>query len=228
MDEARFYDETSFLTCTYSDESLPPRSTLDLDAYTRFLKRLRRHLAPKRVRFFGCGEYGDRTGRPHYHFILLGHAFTDDRRKHGGQLYISDTLDKIWGLGNCTIGDVTHDSAGYVARYALKKINGPDAAKHYGDRRPEFMTCSNGIGKRYFELYRSDLYPDDFQVYKGRKMRVPRYYDKQLPEHELQAYKAKRLERAEEHTANNTSDRLRVRETVAKARVGVYLIRDQQ
>lgn len=232
MDEARFYDETSFLTLTYRDETLPAGGSLDLPAYQRFLKRLRKHLAPVRVRFFGCGEYGDRTERPHYHLVILGHAFLADRKHHSGtgslKLYTSETLDKLWPDGFATIGSVTHDSAGYVARYVTKKVTG-DREKveaHYRGRTPEFMTCSKNLGLEYFRQFKADLYPDDFQVFKGRKMRVPRYYDKQLPEEYLATLKEQRMQRALARASNNTPDRLAVREEVTKARTSLYLTKE--
>lgn len=231
-DEAQLYDENCFLTVTYADEHLPHGGSLDRPAYQRFLKRLRARLVPKRVRFFGCGEYGDLTERPHYHFVLLGHAFLADRvhvkTNNGHRIYTSKLLDDVWGLGNCWIGSVTTDSAGYVARYCTKKVTG-DQAKveaHYRGRTPEFMTCSQGIGREFFERYKSDMYPSDHKVFKGKPMRVPRYYDKQLPEETLAVLKQQRMERALERADNNTPQRLKVRETVAEARLLTFSKRE--
>lgn len=233
MDEARFYDATSFLTLTYDDKFLPEAGTLVPEHLSAFVKRLRAHAGSQRLRFFGCGEYGDITLRPHYHAVILGYDFRHDRVIHkrgeaGQHLYTSPRLSRLWPHGFATIGTVTHDSAGYVAGYCLKKVTG-DREKvnaHYQGREPEFMRCSHKIGLRYFEQYKSDLYPDDFQVYKGRKMRVPRYYDKQLSEEELALYKERRRVKAEEHSANNTPERLAVRETVARARASIYAKRE--
>lgn len=222
MHEARYYDESAFLTLTYSDEHLPPGGSLDLPAYQRFLKRLRARSAPLRLRHFGCGEYGGQLGRPHYHIIVLGRSFRESRqrwrRSNGEQLYVSDEVRSLWPYGDSYIGSVTLQSAGYVARYCVKKVNGAAAAEHYQGRRPEFMTCSKGIGQRWFDSYASDVFPDDFVVMSGKRMRVPRYYDKQLPEDELELVKQRRLERALKHQDNNTPERLAVRETVAIAR----------
>lgn len=224
MHEARYFDESSFLTLTYSDEHLPPGSSLDKPAYQRFLKRLRFASAPVRLRFLGCGEYGDNLGRPHYHFIILGRSFREDRKRwkrgsDGNQLYVSDSLRALWPYGDSLIGSVSLQSAGYVARYALKKVNGAKAAEHYQGRTPEFMTCSQGLGGRWFDEFSSDVFPDDFVVMKGKRLRVPRYYDKQLPEDYLQEVKARRVERAQLHADNNTPERRAVRETVARARL---------
>ena len=40
-------------------------------------------------------------------------------------------IKKLWTLGNCEIGELTFESAAYVARYIMKKINGPMAKEHY-------------------------------------------------------------------------------------------------
>lgn len=223
MHEAQFYDEASFLTLTYSETNLPQTGSLDVPEYQRFFKRLRRARPGKRLRYFGCGEYGDRTQRPHYHAIVFGEAFRGDRKrwkrgKRGDEIYVSAELDSIWKLGACYIGEVTIDSAGYVARYAIKKVNGDRADAHYQGRTPEFMTCSNGLSQRWFDLYSDDLYSGDFAVFKGKRMRVPRAYDRKLPEDLLEEIKAKRILRAEQNAWNNTPERLAVREEVTRAR----------
>jgi hypothetical protein len=74
-------------------------------------------------------------------------------------VYKSDTLDELWGQGITEIGNVTFDSAAYVARYIMKKVTGPMAEEHYevlqeetgeiGEREPEYTTMSRrpGIGR---------------------------------------------------------------------------------
>ena len=41
------------------------------------MKKLRGRLSPKRVRYFHCGEYGEKFSRPHYHVCLFGFGFPD-------------------------------------------------------------------------------------------------------------------------------------------------------
>jgi len=63
------------VTLTYSDENLPAGGNLSTAHYKDFLRRLRKKLARAGVtglRFFLVGEYGEKTGRPHYHAILWG------------------------------------------------------------------------------------------------------------------------------------------------------------
>ena len=64
------------------------------------MKRVRK-FAGSGVRFFGCGEYGDRGGRPHYHGLLFGLDFEDKKLwsvRDGYRVYKSDQLEKLWPL----------------------------------------------------------------------------------------------------------------------------------
>lgn len=199
MHEMQCHDEGCFITLTYNNENLPEDRSLSKDELQKFFKLLRMHLVRKHkgkeVRYYACGEYGSNgTIRPHYHAILFGHEFQDkELLRHGGpkrcknpfkqgpdhSLYTSKTLEKIWSKGFVTIGDVSLESCGYVARYCLKKIYGEPALDHYQGRTPEFALMSRrpGIGQPWFDKFRSDVYPKDFVTVKGRKCRPPRYYD---------------------------------------------------
>lgn len=169
MAEQQCHEKTSFLTLTYKD--LPANQSLNNTDFTLFMKRLRRHLEPNKIRFFQCGEYGERTQRPHHHCILFGEDFRSDRvlfetSQSGLPQYTSALLNDLWSHGLCTIGDVTFESAAYVARYTLKKISGPSKESHYSGRKPEFATMSRrpGIGSLWFDQFKSDVYPGDLFV----------------------------------------------------------------
>lgn len=172
-----------------------------------------------------CGEYGDRNLRPHYHACIFGQDLLGDRvllRESGGnRLYISPFLEKTWGNGFCTVGDLTYESAAYVARYVMKKITGPRAAEHYGGRKPEFVCMSrrSGIGSSWLERYGSDVYPADEVVYDGRRFRPPKFYDSRLPEDELEGLKVERRRKVNKRKEELTPERLAVRERVAVARL---------
>ena len=87
------------------------------------MKRLRKNTG-KKIRYYMCGEYGEENNRPHYHALLFGHQFDDKKLvniRNGNRVYISETLNRYWQKGQCEIGSVTFKSAGYVARYILKK-----------------------------------------------------------------------------------------------------------
>lgn len=172
---------SSFVTLTYDPKNLPPLGSLDLPEYQNFLKRLRKITGPG-LRFFGCGEYGEKFGRPHYHIIFFNYRPADAKLAKRGQdynLYSSKNLDEIWGLGSTVTGDVSFDSCAYVARYCLKKITGKPAADHYQGRTPEFLTMSRrpGLGQTYFLTNADEIYSHDSVIINGRPVRPPRYYD---------------------------------------------------
>lgn len=235
MHEVQFHAESSFLTLTYSPQSLPADGSLQLRHLQLFLKRLRFGLAPKRVRFLACGEYGERFSRPHYHVLLFGHAFLGDRKHYKsteyGDLYTSESLDKWWGFGQCKIGSVSFQSAGYVARYSLKKVTGDRAKDHYTvvdtgtgevhELAPEFLVMSRspGIGRRWFDAFKADIHPDDFVIVNGMKAPVPAYYTKLLSSDEAASVKSQRKSKARKNWRNNTSTRLAVREEVKRAKL---------
>jgi hypothetical protein len=198
-----------FLTLTYNEENLPSDKSVNPEEVRLFIKRLRKKIYPQKIKYFACGEYGENKSRPHYHIIVLGYDFVDKRywsKSNTGHInYRSPTLEKLWTKGHSTIGDVTYESAGYVARYTFKKQKGagpPEFVdKETGEVHkvtPEFIRMSQGIGKEWWQKYKADTYKDYLNV-SNRKNKVPRYYDKQLEKEEpkrLEKIKKKREESA--------------------------------
>lgn len=197
--EASLHKENSFITLTYNNKNLPEDGCVSKVELQKFMKRLRRYVEPKKIRFFGCGEYGSLNSRPHYHLCLFGHDFNDKELVATGartrwrgvvkskgndhDLYISKVLqDRIWKKGFCSVGKLTMESAGYTARYVTKKITGKNAKDHYQGKCPEFamMSRSPGIGSDWIEKYMSDVYPKDFHTINGIKHRPCRFYDERL------------------------------------------------
>lgn len=184
-----------------------------------------------------CGEYGEERQRPHYHMILYGLHFTDQthykNNERGEPLNNSPTLDKLWGHGQCLIGEVTFESAAYVARYIMKKQTGDEAYKTYQNvnletgeiinRQPEFnqMSRRTGIGKEWLTKYSADLI-HGFVIINGVKTTIPRYYMKQLrkthPLHVEQIDLKRHKEAALRHK-DNTDERLKVREAYHAAQL---------
>lgn len=181
--EASLHDENCFLTLTYNNENLPLDGSLNKRDIQLFFKRLRKRYEDKLIRYFQCGEYGDKTFRPHHHAIVFGFDFPDKSlfsRSGGVPLFVSPSLQELWPYGFCTIGSVSFDSACYVARYVTKKITGEKADVHYKGKLPEYTTMSRrpGIGRGFYEKYRKDLYNYDKCVVKNNLIcKPPRYYD---------------------------------------------------
>ena len=199
MHEAKLHDRNCFLTLTYADEYLPWDNSLVLSHFQDFMKRLRKRYAcdckvGRRktcklhgIRFFHCGEYGEKLGRPHYHAIVFNFDFPDKKLftvSNGNNLFTSEQLDELWPLGHALIGAVTFDSAAYVARYVVKKFTGEGADEHYQGRIPEYVTMSRrpGIGQGWFARYGDDVFPSDEVLVRGIPSKPPRYYDNILGE----------------------------------------------
>ena len=195
--ESQLHDRNMFITLTYDDDHVPWSSVTGEQTLVKrdlqlFWKRLRKYFAKQgvKIRYFGAGEYGDQTSRPHYHAIVFG-CDMDDKQyyKHsdlGFPYFISDTLDKIWSKGQCTVADVSVDTCAYVARYVVKKQNGILGKEKYEGIEKEFSVMSRrpGIGADWFKRFKSDVYPsDDVVILDGQRARhfpTPRYYDNLL------------------------------------------------
>ncbi len=106
------------------------------------MKRFRRAVQPRLIRFYLVGEYGDKTLRPHYHIALFGAPLSDHIQ-----------IEKTWKHGHVHIGDLTPQSAAYLCGYVTKKIVSLEGrlAKTI---HPEFARMSNrpGIGAKAMEL----------------------------------------------------------------------------
>jgi hypothetical protein len=195
LHESSLYDRNSFITLTYDEDHLPPGGSLNYPDFQRFMKRLRKN-SKSNIRFYMGGEYGETTLRPHFHACLFGYDFPDKvyfrKSSSGEKLYTSDFLQKLWPFGISSIGDVTFQSAAYIARYCVQKVTGDAADLHYSCPEfvdedgvirntmvPEFnhMSLKPGIGARWLKKFRTDVYPRDYVVINGVKTKPPKYYD---------------------------------------------------
>lgn len=237
MHEASLYDDNCFITLTYDDDNLPVDGSLDKSHFQKFMKRLRKRFRGRSIRYYHCGEYGDKFGRPHYHACLFNFDFTDKELfsvRKGVRLYTSGVLSDLWKFGVSSVGDLTFESAAYVARYCLKKKNGADA-EYYYERidedtgeilflEPEYTTMSRrpGIGHSWFSEFSSDVFPWDEVIVRGRVSKPPRYYDSKYEIMDPDGFaemKEKRKQKALRMAKDNTPSRLHAREVVKLAQV---------
>ena len=173
MQEASLYEHNCFVTLTYA------RNPVDLVKrdLQLFLKRLRAFLAPRKIRFFACGEYGGQGNRPHYHVCIFGYDFPDkvywSKSKSGFPVFVSEILRQCWDYHSAKLGwsyveDLTYDSAFYCAKY-LQKLD----PRPHGVQPFTVMSNRPGIGygaidprsARYDRLYLA-----------GKQARLPRYW----------------------------------------------------
>jgi hypothetical protein len=229
-------DVNCFLTLTYRDEHLPQDNSLDYSHFQRFMKRVRARFNV-RVRFYMCGEYGELENRPHFHAILFGLDFLDKVHYRtlpsGYRLYRSPVLESLWPYGFSSIGSVTFQSAGYVARYCTKKVTGRLAVHHYTDpttgviRTSEFshMSLKPGIGANWLSRFGlSDVDAQGRVVVNGVKANAPRYYAKLIEKYDPDVHRWNDVQTFREldsvsRAGDNTYERLAVKEAVQEAAI---------
>ena len=179
-----------FLTLTYDDEHLESCSLIP-EHLTKFMKDLRRHFEyhheENGIRFFACGEYGEKYHRPHFHVILFNCNIRDLKLRseyNNIRLFESPSLSKIWNRGFVAIGEVTVQSCQYVARYTTKKMFKRADDYEEAGIKPEFIRMSRmpGIGREYYDQNKDHIYDVDgieFSDYLGRvkKYRPSKYFD---------------------------------------------------
>ncbi len=255
---------SSFVTLTYDDEFMPEGWSLTPSGasdFQLFMKRLRK-ANDQKIRYFMVGEYGDLcrhskpgvevraedcefccVGRPHYHAILFNKTFEDLEvcgRGRDVDYFTSKELQRVWGKGFVQVGEVNVKTAGYTARYCLKKDTGEKAAAFYQNITPdgeihrvqqEYATMSTGrkpdggIGYRWFQKYKSDCFPSDEVPVPGLGVvkKVPRYYADVFEADEpetLEEVKAARREFRNKHLLQYTPERLMDKYNVKKRQVG--------
>lgn len=137
--ESLCHEENSFLTLTYSNEFLPEGGSLVPEHLQKWIKRFRKAIEPRKVRFFAVGEYGDETFRPHYHASLFG----------VGPSFV-DVVRRTWGMGHVGLYEFNQKTAQYVSAYVVKKMTSFEDPRLDG-RHPEFarMSLRPGIGAEF-------------------------------------------------------------------------------
>jgi len=85
----------------------------------------------------------------------------------------------------------------------MKKVNGPKAKDHYGDKLPEFMRQSQeGIGKQYALRYAHEIISNNSVVSNETIQPVPNYYLKlyEKQNYDLSDLKIQREEFSQTHS----------------------------
>lgn len=259
MHEESLHDASCFVTLTKADGMFPHGScsecklvhdrsfpSLCKREFILFMKRLRLELAPKKVRVFHVGEYGDRSGRPHHHFLLFGHMFGDRtvlKDTASGPLWRSGELEALWtgrdgeSFGMSSVGRVSSASAAYVAGYVLKKVDQVGKKKKYScdsvtgelhEIVPEYATMSRrpGIGRGWYDKYSEEVVRLESVRVDGAELSPPRYYDELLRQRDAAAYEVMKLRRErkskEYWSGKDQSEKTReslAREVIARKRL---------
>lgn len=252
--EAQVHDmddlPSTFVTFTYNDYFNDRNGgALVYRDFQLMLKRLRKAHSersydygftsdPARpMRFYMCGEYGSRTFRPHFHALFYNLGFSDEtlyKVNNGFRLYNSPAMSSLWvdvksgeSLGHVVTGSVTVQSAGYVARYCVKKALQGKSVHLLNHDTGEFlpdeftqMSRKPGIAYEWFKRYSKGVYLDDKVVMaNGIIYKPPRYYDNLLEKSDPELFENIKKARVEyalspEAKSNNSIERLIVREQI--------------
>lgn len=163
------------------------------------------------LKYLNAGEYGHENYRPHYHALVYGLPLNPMKIKkignndQGDAYFESFELDELWGKGFVTVGQMTWQSAAYVARYTLKKAYGGnnDILLAMG-KKPEFVSMSQGFAKRYFDEHKELIYHSDtvpvLNTKTGEFVKPPKNFDRMLKEIDSEIYY--KVKRAREKQKN--------------------------
>lgn len=181
--EAQMHKQSAFVTWTYNEQSVP--HGLVYEDFQSMLKRLRKSIAPEKLRFLVVGELGERTRRPHFHAALYGMDFStgakhrgevldalQDHGRNSGDVWEHPILDKSWKMGGVRVGTLAMESCMYMAGYCLKKS---------GAKPGEFLRRQSnrpGIGHTWLDAYYDDIVRTGFIAFGKQRLPVPkRYFD---------------------------------------------------
>lgn len=235
--------KNAFITLTISPTGLEtleaqnparPRDSLDVSDWQKFAKRMRKEMGP--FRFLHVGEYGSERLRPHYHALIFGQDFSEERCRqidsNGNPYFLSPQLAKLWPWGTHQIKLMTPETISYVCHYTVKNLTGQKRKEKQQrtdaetgecwEVKAQYATMSRrpGIGSNWFTKYHGDLFPADFAVSRGKKAKVPRYYSEKLKTHNpemAELIRKRRHKSTAGRAANNTPERRHVREEILKS-----------
>jgi hypothetical protein len=212
-----------FITLTYDDLHLPIAEKIETEdevyyndgtwggtiyedhVYT-FINSIRQkfHRKPYNydgIKYFFCSEYGETTGRPHYHVILL-HCPIDIRYFYDCHVdtnfkahWKSTELEKYWDKGIIDVAELEWSCAAYVARYCTKKISyDKDPSVYFKQgKMPERIHMSKGIGFKWYQEHKDEIYKNDEIIMRTVKGNVgsakpPKAFDRKFKEHDPEGF----------------------------------------
>lgn len=195
LHEIDSHDSSIFVTLTYADEYLPENASLKKRDLQLFMKRLRKSLGKRKIRYYACGEYGDETQRPHYHLIIFGMSLCDDDKLKIIQSW-PYTRWEVNQIRKKAFGIAEKESIQYVAKYIHKQLSGELADEIYikTGREIPFKILSLGIGKEYADKNKKQMNDLGYITINGVKQSIPRYYINRL-QLDVDKFKEKAIEK---------------------------------
>ena len=169
LHEMENHDANVFITLTYNETNLPENNDLQPEELVLFWKRLRKALGGRKIKYYACGEYGEKYRRPHYHAIVFGLGIQE-----------KSEIEEAWRKGYVQVGTVTEQSARYVASYIMDKDESIDRCKFEGKKVKPFQRSSLGLGKKWILEHQDKVLENMSIKRKGKEVGIPRYYMKVL------------------------------------------------
>lgn len=226
------WDSSVFITLTYDDAHLPEDQSLKKSDIQKFIKKLKKRFNSTKdnpIRQTYCGEYGEKTLRPHYHAVLFNCDFPDKKFHYtsdqGHTVFTSELLTELWGKGHTEFGYALPASIAYLYKYILKKKSRKEKEQPLVIERDgityevehEFIESSRnpGIGA---SLRGSQSLLKGYLSVDGVRTKLPKYYLEWLKENDTNSYeiiKDKRFDHAKDRPVE-TTERKRQRENAQK------------
>lgn len=147
--ELKEHKDSAFVTLTYNEENKPKDGSVVKKDLQDFLKRLRFRLGDRKIRYFGVGEYGTQSWRPHYHLIIYGLS-----------IFEGEEVKLAWNKGFVHMGCAEPKSMAYVCSYVLKNMTNKKDRRLEG-RKEEFSLMSrkpaigSGVVERIYKAYQT-------------------------------------------------------------------------
>lgn len=169
-----------FVTLTYDEKHMPSDGLLRKTDVQLYMKRLRKRNGTGKIgiRYFAVGEYGEKSGRAHYHLLLFN--------------VVEETIRGAWcdsngdPIGIVHVGKVTDASVAYVTKYIVQAEPLPKMKRDANDKpiydgRPfRLMSRAYGIGAHYLSDDMVDWHRVNDANYVvlpgGERGRLPRFY----------------------------------------------------
>lgn len=181
-EETKVSISACFITLTYAVEpiSMNGHPTLLKSDFQKFMKRLRKQLNNQGIKYYACGEYGEKTYRPHYHAIMfnLPPSWLQD----------SEKLTRTWAHGHVDISPNTTATMRYVTKYIMKGRHNPEHIIDIDtgeiiledDRFPPFSLMSKKMGLAHLTPAMLRHYKEKLISYVtlpgGTATALPRYF----------------------------------------------------
>lgn len=147
-----------FLTLTYAPEFYPDDGLCVKKHLKSFLNTLNTALSLK-LRYFATTDYGNVSGRAHYHAILLSMRKLSTKK-----------IEKYWSKGFVKLQPLTKSRIKYCLRYTVKK------KPFDGSLDGWFRLISKGWGKAFLDHYTGQK----SLIIDGKTYAIPRYYADKL------------------------------------------------